>query len=136
MSENVLSKYIVIETEIKLIIFFLIIIHLFLSKRKPLIYALGDCLPVRVWSDSPITCLAELRMLWKDRNEQCLLAGLRLYFLPENTPLGRNCHGEVSELLLCIFDENVSYCSLRNNGFISVYSLIPGCLVLKTGILM
>lgn len=58
--------------------------------------ALGDCIPVRPWTDSPITCLAELRMVWKDKNEQCLLTGLRLYFLPENTPMGRNCHGEVS----------------------------------------
>lgn len=61
---------------------------------RPLVLALGDCFPVRPWSDSPIACLAELRMVWKDRNEQCLLIALRLYFLPENTPAGRNCHGE------------------------------------------
>lgn len=35
-------------------------------------------------------------MVWKDKTEQCLLTGLRLYFLPENTPIGRNTHGEVS----------------------------------------
>lgn len=64
--------------------------------RDPLVLALGDCVPVRPWSDSPITCLAELRMVWKDKTEQCLLTGLRLYFLPENTPIGRNTHGEVS----------------------------------------
>lgn len=64
--------------------------------------ALGDCVPVRPWSDSPIACLAELRMVWKDKNEQCLLTGLRLYFLPENTPMGRNCHGEVNvQICLC-----------------------------------
>uniref|UniRef100_A0A182SD67 Uncharacterized protein n=1 Tax=Anopheles maculatus TaxID=74869 RepID=A0A182SD67_9DIPT len=63
---------------------------------RPLVLALGDCIPVRPWSDSPIACLAELRMVWRDRNEQCLLIALRLYFLPENTPMGRNCHGEVS----------------------------------------
>uniref|UniRef100_A0A182U042 Uncharacterized protein n=1 Tax=Anopheles melas TaxID=34690 RepID=A0A182U042_9DIPT len=61
---------------------------------RPLVLALGDCIPVRPWSDSPIACLAELRMVWRDRNEQCLLIALRLYFLPENTPSGRNCHGE------------------------------------------
>lgn len=66
------------------------------SNSKPLILALGDCIPVRPWSDSPIECLAEIRMIWKDKTEQCLLISLRLYFLPENTPLGRNCHGEVS----------------------------------------
>uniref|UniRef100_A0A182J7F0 Uncharacterized protein n=1 Tax=Anopheles atroparvus TaxID=41427 RepID=A0A182J7F0_ANOAO len=62
---------------------------------RPLVLALGDCIPVRPWSDSPIACLAELRMVWRDRNEQCLLIALRLYFLPENTPSGRNCHGEL-----------------------------------------
>lgn len=66
------------------------------SYKKPLVLALGDCIPVRPWSDSPIACIAELRMVWRDKNEQCLLASLRLYFLPENTPIGRNCHGEVS----------------------------------------
>lgn len=35
-------------------------------------------------------------MIWRDKNEPSLLTGLRLYFLPENTPMGRNCHGEVS----------------------------------------
>lgn len=68
------------------------------SCLRPLVLALGDCFPVRPWSDSPIACLAELRMVWKDRNEQCLLIALRLFFLPENTPAGRNCHGEVSFL--------------------------------------
>lgn len=67
------------------------------SYKKPLVLALGDCIPVRPWSDSPIACIAELRMVWRDKNEQCLLASLRLYFLPENTPMGRNCHGEVSD---------------------------------------
>lgn len=66
------------------------------SYKKPLVLRLGDCIPVRPWSDSPIACLAELRMIWTDKNEQCLLTSLRLYFLPENTPMGRNCHGEVS----------------------------------------
>ncbi|KAL1379140.1 hypothetical protein pipiens_015120 [Culex pipiens pipiens] len=65
---------------------------------RPLVLALGDCFPVRPWSDSPIACLAELRMVWKDRNEQCLLIALRLFFLPENTPAGRNCHGEQQQI--------------------------------------
>lgn len=74
------------------------------SYKKPLVLALGDCIPVRPWSDSPIACIAELRMVWRDKNEQCLLASLRLYFLPENTPMGRNCHGEVSvDLMVFIF---------------------------------
>lgn len=76
--------------------FSLFFISFLCSYKKPLVLALGDCIPVRPWSDSPIACIAELRMVWRDKNEQCLLASLRLYFLPENTPIGRNCHGEVS----------------------------------------
>ncbi len=56
--------------------------------------ALGDCIPVRPWSDSPIECLAEMLLVWRDKNEHCLLVSLRLYFLPENTQQGRHCHGE------------------------------------------
>lgn len=67
----------------------------FLRCRRELVLALGDCVPVRPWEDSPIACLAEIRMIWKDKNEQGLLTSLRLYFLPENTPNGRNVHGEV-----------------------------------------
>uniref|UniRef100_A0A336MD33 CSON015346 protein n=1 Tax=Culicoides sonorensis TaxID=179676 RepID=A0A336MD33_CULSO len=62
--------------------------------RRELVLALGDCVPVRPWEDSPIACLAEIRMIWRDKNEQSLLTSLRLYFLPENTPSGRNVHGE------------------------------------------
>ncbi|XP_037917887.1 mucin-5AC-like isoform X2 [Hermetia illucens] len=62
--------------------------------KKPLVLALGDCIPVKPWSDSSIACIAEIRMIWRDKNEPSLLTGLRLYFLPENTPMGRNCHGE------------------------------------------
>lgn len=81
------------------------------SFKKPMVLALGDCIPVRPWSDSPIACLAELRMVWRDKSEQCLLTSLRLYFLPENTPMGRYCHGEVSTMHQC-----------------SVYNLMFGCL--------
>lgn len=82
------------------------------SFGKPLILALGDCIPVRPWSDSPITCLAELRMVWRDKNESSILTGLRLYFLPENTPIGRNCHGEVS-IYFVLFTFN--FCKYRRN---------------------
>lgn len=67
------------------------------DSSKTLILGMGDCIPVRPWNDSPIECLAEIRMIWRDKNEQSLLISLRLYFLPENTPQGRNCHGEVRE---------------------------------------
>lgn len=57
---------------------------------------MGDCIPVRPWKESLDECLAEVRMIWKDKNEQSPLLSLRLYFLPENTPKGRVGHGEVS----------------------------------------
>jgi hypothetical protein len=55
---------------------------------------MGDCIPVKPFN-SLIECLAEIRMIWKDKNEDCILLSLRLFFLPENTPKGRNDHGEV-----------------------------------------
>uniref|UniRef100_A0A1B0CMQ1 ARID domain-containing protein n=2 Tax=Lutzomyia longipalpis TaxID=7200 RepID=A0A1B0CMQ1_LUTLO len=64
------------------------------ENRRISVLKLGDCIPVRPWSDQQIVCLAEIRMVWRDRNEQCLLIGLRLYFVPENTPMGRTTHGE------------------------------------------
>ncbi|GAB0098650.1 ARID DNA-binding domain [Sergentomyia squamirostris] len=65
------------------------------DNRRTSILRLGDCVPVCPWSDQRgIACLAEIRMVWRDKGEQSLLIGLRLYFLPENTPLGRHGHGE------------------------------------------
>lgn len=61
------------------------------------IIGMGDCIPVRPWHDSPIECLAEVRMIWRDKSE--LLLSLRLYLLPENTTKGRVGHGEVSPLM-------------------------------------
>lgn len=61
---------------------------------------MGDVIPVRPFhSDSLIECLAEVRMIWRDKVEQTLLLSLRLYFLPENTPKGRSGHGEVIFLI-------------------------------------
>lgn len=58
---------------------------------------MGDCVPVRPFqSDSLIECLAEIKMIWRDKVEQTFLLSLRLYFLPENTPKGRIGHGEVT----------------------------------------
>ncbi|GBP64178.1 AT-rich interactive domain-containing protein 5B [Eumeta japonica] len=39
----------------------------------------------------------ELQLLWTDRVSDQTLVSLRLYFLPENTPEGRNLHGEVDD---------------------------------------
>ncbi|GLV44257.1 hypothetical protein CBL_12447 [Carabus blaptoides fortunei] len=49
---------------------------------------------VKLWSDSDLVCIGELQLLWVDKNSEQMLASLRLYFLPENTPEGRMDHGE------------------------------------------
>lgn len=77
-----------------------------ISNSKSLVLGIGDFVPVRPWSDSSISCLAEIRKIWKDKTEPSLLTELRLYFLPENTPIGRNCHGEVSDRNFIIIDIN------------------------------
>lgn len=51
---------------------------------------------VKMWRDSDLLCIGELQLLWMDKNSEQVLASLRLYFLPENTPEGRLDHGEVS----------------------------------------
>jgi hypothetical protein len=43
-------------------------------------------------------CIGELQLLWSDKNSDQVLASLRLYFLPENTPEGRMDHGEVTNI--------------------------------------
>lgn len=53
---------------------------------------------VKMWRDSDLLCIGELQLLWVDKNSEQVLASLRLYFLPENTPEGRMDHGEVSTL--------------------------------------
>ncbi|XP_047002305.1 AT-rich interactive domain-containing protein 5B-like [Schistocerca americana] len=61
------------------------------------ILALSDFFFVKLWSDSDLMSIGELQLLWMDKNSEQVLASLRLYFLPENTPEGRSDdHGEVS----------------------------------------
>lgn len=71
------------------------------NANRTFVIGLGDCVPCRPFhqSDSLIECLAEIRMIWRDKAEQTVLLSLRLYFLPENTPKGRNGHGEVRKIL-------------------------------------
>ncbi|KAG7298488.1 hypothetical protein JYU34_018117 [Plutella xylostella] len=58
------------------------------------ILAIGDFFFVRIWQDSELVSIGELQLLWTDRVSDQTLVSLRLYFLPENTPDGRNGHGE------------------------------------------
>ncbi|KAG8552506.1 hypothetical protein GDO81_004553 [Engystomops pustulosus] len=58
------------------------------------ILSLGDFFLVRCKPEDPI-CIAELQLLWEERTSKQLLSSSKLYFLPEDTPLGRNTdHGE------------------------------------------
>lgn len=62
---------------------------------RPRILSLGDFFLVRCKPEEPI-CIAELQLLWEERISRQLLSSSKLYFLPEDTPLGRNNdHGEV-----------------------------------------
>lgn len=58
------------------------------------IVTLGEFFFVKLWIDSDLLCIGELQLLWIDKNSEQVLASLRLYFLPENTPEGRMDHGE------------------------------------------
>nr|XP_022920602.1 uncharacterized protein LOC111429048 isoform X1 [Onthophagus taurus] len=64
------------------------------------VMTLSEFFFVKLWIDSDLVCIGELQLLWVDKNSEQVLASLRLYFLPENTPEGRMDHGEVSS-----FDE-------------------------------
>nr|CAI5829681.1 unnamed protein product [Callosobruchus analis] len=58
------------------------------------IVTLSEFFFVKMWRDSDLLCIGELQLLWTDKNSEQMLASLRLYFLPENTPEGRTDHGE------------------------------------------
>jgi hypothetical protein len=59
-------------------------------------FSLGSFMPVKIWPDMEFLSIADVQLLWSDKNNECLCS-LRLYFLPENTPDGRlSQHGEVS----------------------------------------
>ncbi|CAG9853715.1 unnamed protein product [Phyllotreta striolata] len=58
------------------------------------IVTLSEFFFVKMWRDSDLLCIGELQLLWIDKNSEQVLASLRLYFLPENTPEGRLDHGE------------------------------------------
>ncbi|XP_044154281.1 AT-rich interactive domain-containing protein 5B isoform X1 [Bufo gargarizans] len=61
---------------------------------RPRILSLGDFFLVRCKPEDPI-CIAELQLLWEERTSKQLLSSSKLYFLPQDTPLGRSTdHGE------------------------------------------
>ncbi|XP_077361640.1 uncharacterized protein LOC144006591 isoform X2 [Festucalex cinctus] len=58
------------------------------------VWRLGEFYFVRCGPGDPV-CIAEVTLLWEDQTQRHLLASARLYFLPEDTPMGRTReHGE------------------------------------------
>ncbi|XP_059803344.1 AT-rich interactive domain-containing protein 5B isoform X1 [Hypanus sabinus] len=82
----------------------------FSLEGRPRILSLGDFFFVRCKPGAPI-CIAELQLLWEERNNKQLLSSSKLYFLPEDTPEGRSIgHGEdevvaVSEKVIVKLDD-------------------------------
>ncbi|XP_048406910.1 AT-rich interactive domain-containing protein 5B isoform X1 [Stegostoma tigrinum] len=82
----------------------------FRLEGRPRILSLGDFFFVRCKPGAPI-CIAELQLLWEERNNKQLLSSSKLYFLPEDTPKGRSIgHGEdevvaVSEKVVVKLDD-------------------------------
>ncbi|XP_067908545.1 AT-rich interactive domain-containing protein 5B [Heterodontus francisci] len=82
----------------------------FSLEGRPRILSLGDFFFVRCKPGAPI-CIAELQLLWEERNNKQLLSSSKLYFLPEDTPEGRSIgHGEdevvaVSEKVVVKLDD-------------------------------
>ncbi|XP_061595142.1 AT-rich interactive domain-containing protein 5B [Cololabis saira] len=68
------------------------------SKAEPdgplQVWKLGEFYFIRCGPQDPV-CIAEVTLLWEDQARRHLLASVRLYFLPEDTPKGRTReHGE------------------------------------------
>ncbi|KAL5016786.1 hypothetical protein ScPMuIL_006375 [Solemya velum] len=82
----------------------------YFSEEKCRILSLGEFFFVKIFADAPVS-IGELQLLWEDKNNSQLLSSVRLYFLPENTPAGKQAeHGEdellaVSEKLILKLDD-------------------------------
>ena len=61
--------------------------------------SLGEFFFVQISEDVPLG-IGELQLLWEDKNADCThLTSVRLYFLPEHTPEGKQeYHGEVGDI--------------------------------------
>lgn len=62
------------------------------------ILSLGEFFFLKILDQAPVS-IGELQLLWEDKNNSQLLTSIRLYFLPEDTPDGKqDDHGEVRRL--------------------------------------
>ncbi|XP_041426272.1 AT-rich interaction domain 5B S homeolog isoform X1 [Xenopus laevis] len=83
-------------------------------ENRARILSLGDFFLVRCKPHEPV-CVAELQLLWEERTSRQLLSSSKLYFLPEDTPKGKNSsHGEheviaVSEKVIVRLEDLVKW---------------------------
>lgn len=76
----------------------------YVKNGKTKILSLGEFFFIKIWPNSDLVAIAELQLLWEDKNTNQTLSSLRLYFLPEYTPDGRmHYHGEVSSTIYPIW---------------------------------
>lgn len=72
------------------------------AEQRKRVLMLGEFFFLRI-SPHDDPCIGELQLLWEDRQRNQLLSSTRLYFLPEQTPDGRQSyHGEVSLVRLLL----------------------------------
>ncbi|KAJ8317078.1 hypothetical protein KUTeg_004982 [Tegillarca granosa] len=85
----------------------------YLNEGKFRILTLGEFFFLKISDDSPV-CIGELQLLWENQSDTELLCSIRLYFLPENTPEGKQeFHGEdeilsISEKLVLKLEDLVT----------------------------
>uniref|UniRef100_A0A3Q3X6V1 Uncharacterized protein n=1 Tax=Mola mola TaxID=94237 RepID=A0A3Q3X6V1_MOLML len=83
------------------------------------VWKLGEFYFIRCGPQDPV-CIAEVTLLWEDQTRQHLLASIRLYFLPEDTPKGRTReHGQdevlaVSRKMVVRVEDLVRWSSSRS----------------------
>ena len=57
--------------------------------------SIGEFFFAKISQDAAV-CIGELQLVWSDRNSGQYLSSIKLYFLPDHTPDGRqDHHGEV-----------------------------------------
>ena len=67
-----------------------------ITDNKERILTLGEFFFLKILGEGGPICAGELQLIWENNQEQQYLSSLRLYFLPEHTPDGRQYfHGEV-----------------------------------------
>uniref|UniRef100_A0A3Q4BLH4 Uncharacterized protein n=1 Tax=Mola mola TaxID=94237 RepID=A0A3Q4BLH4_MOLML len=103
------------------------------------VWKLGEFYFIRCGPQDPV-CIAEVTLLWEDQTRQHLLASIRLYFLPEDTPKGRTReHGQdevlaVSRKMVVRVEDLVRWSCPQPAGWSSSQKSAPYDLIEAQGI--